>query len=46
MTDTNNVYHYAANNFTVSVSGVSIDANQISQSMTVYLQDSTGEYTI
>ena len=46
MVDTNNVYHYAANNFTVSVSGVSIDANEISQSMTVYLQDSTGEYTI
>ena len=46
MVDTDDVYHYPADNFTVEVSGVSIDAEEISQSMTIYLQDSTGLYTM
>ena len=46
MVDTYGAYHYPADNFTVEVSGVSIDASEISQSMTIYLQDSTGLYTV
>ena len=46
MVDNWGAYHYPPDNFTVTVSGVSIDANEISQSITVYLQDITGKYTI
>ena len=46
LTDTWGSYHYPADNFTVRVRGISIEADQISQSMTIYLQDSTGKYTI
>ena len=46
MVDTYSVYHYPANNFTVTVHGISIIADQISQSVTVYLTDSTGKYII
>lgn len=46
MTDTESVYHYPADNFTLEVRGVSIEADSISQSMTIYLQDSTTNYVI
>lgn len=46
MVDTYNAYHYPAANFTAQVNGISIQADQISQSVTVYLTDSTGKYII
>lgn len=46
LTDTWGAYHYPADNFTVKVRGISIEADQISQSMTIHLQDSTGKYTM
>lgn len=46
MVDTYDSYHYPADNFTVSVHGVSIMASEISQSITVYLEDPTGNYVI
>lgn len=46
MIDTYNAYHYPANNFTAVINGISIMAEEISQSVTVYLLDSTGNYVI
>lgn len=46
MVDTFNAYHYPANNFTAMVNGISIMEDEISQSVTVYLKDSTGNYVI
>lgn len=46
LTDTYNSYHYPADTFTASVNGISIIADQISQSVTMYLYDSTGKYVI
>ena len=46
MTDTYSAYHYPAANFTVNVNGISIQSDQISQSVTVYLLDNTGNYMI
>ena len=46
--DVYSAYHYyePINNFTIEVSGISIIAEEISQSVTVYLTDSTGKYVI
>ena len=46
LVDTYDSYHYPADNFTVRVHGVSIMADEISQSITVYLKDSTENYVI
>lgn len=46
MIDTFSAYHYPANNFTAVVNGISIMADEISQSVTLYLKDSTGNYVI
>ena len=39
-------YHYPSDNFTIKVRGISIDADQISQSIVVYVHDNTGKYVI
>jgi hypothetical protein len=46
MVDVYNSYQYPAHNFSATVNGISITADQISQSVTLYLTDSTGRYII
>ena len=46
LVDTYDDYHYPADNFTLRVHGVSIMATEISQSITVFLKDSTERYVI
>lgn len=46
LVDTYDAYHYPANNFTATVNGISILSSSISQSVTLYLTDSTGKYVI
>lgn len=46
ITDQYNAYHYPADTFKIRLHGISIEEDQISQSMTLYLKDSSSNYVI